>query len=113
MLGHGLAYGSDRWGFVGTSGFVFSGSHFDDDIRGRKLAGWFFQWAFAGECFRLNVLTSTVHIRATRGYVILVMPDPDFGKVGRVDLVMNGQNQVYPPVLAYECYIQRRVLLVD
>lgn len=51
LVGHGLAFGADAGGFVGTTGFALKGESLygtkSGDFVALAYAQWLFQWAFA------------------------------------------------------------------
>lgn len=53
LVGFALAYGADKWRFVGTDMFALSGR--DDRPPGMKEAEWMFDWAFAGKVTRARM----------------------------------------------------------
>ncbi len=54
LLGFGFAYGETAGGFIGTTGFGINGIYNGAGEGGSDgWEGFFFQWAFAGECYRL------------------------------------------------------------
>ena len=60
LIGYGIAYGTDKGGFIGTDNFAIdkifnnAGAEGGEDLLGNAVGasdgweGWFFQWAFAG-----------------------------------------------------------------
>lgn len=51
LVGHGLAFGTDRGGFLGTTSFALKGEDAfgtdTGDFKADGYASWFFNWAFA------------------------------------------------------------------
>ncbi|CAM9643274.1 unnamed protein product [Ascophyllum nodosum] len=72
LLGHGLAFGKDWRGFVGTDSFALKGKAYGTDtgdLLPEGYAIWLFQWAFAATA--TTIVSGAMAERATFGSYVL------------------------------------------
>ena len=72
LLGHGLAFGKDWRGFVGTDSFALKGKAYGTDtgdLLPEGYATWLFQWAFAATA--TTIVSGAMAERATFGSYVL------------------------------------------